>query len=40
MALMFRWWETGAAYNKMDSIDGTPNRWFQRWIAHPDFDTY
>jgi putative CocE/NonD family hydrolase len=38
--MMFRWWEEGTAYNKMDSIDGTPNRLFQRWIAHPDFDAY
>lgn len=38
--MMFKWWETGVAYNKMDSIDGTPNRLFQRWVAHPDFDSY
>jgi len=38
--MMFRWWETGVAYNKMDSIDGTPNRLFQRWISHPVFDSY
>lgn len=38
--MMFKWWENGVAYNKMDSIDGTPNRLFQRWIAHPDFDKY
>ncbi|UQB69323.1 CocE/NonD family hydrolase [Epilithonimonas zeae] len=38
--MMFKWWETGAAYQKMDSIDGTPNRLFQRWISHPAFDTY
>ncbi|WP_281225504.1 CocE/NonD family hydrolase [Flavobacterium aquiphilum] len=38
--MMFKWWEIGAAYNKMDSIDGTPNRLFQRWISHPDFDAY
>jgi putative CocE/NonD family hydrolase len=24
----------------MDSIDGTPNRLFQRWIQHPSFDEY
>lgn len=35
-----KWWEIGAAYNKLDSIDGTPNRLFQRWIAHPSFDKY
>jgi uncharacterized protein len=38
--MMFKWWETGVAYHKMDSIDGTPNRWFQRWLSHPSFDTY
>lgn len=38
--MMFDWWQAGAAYNKMDSIDGTPNRLFQRWISHPDFDLY
>ncbi|GAB3964447.1 CocE/NonD family hydrolase [Spirosoma terrae] len=38
--MMFDWWRSGAAYNKMDSIDGTPNKWFQRWISHPDFDRY
>ena len=34
------WWRTGAAYSTLDSIDGTPNRWFQRWIRHPSFDQY
>ncbi len=38
--IMFRWWETGVAYAKMDSIDGIPNRLFQRWISHPSFDEY
>lgn len=38
--MQFRWWESGVAYNKMDSIDGTPNKWFQRWISHPSFDSY
>lgn len=38
--MMFKWWESGVAYEKMDSIDGTPNRLFQRWISHPDFDAY
>ncbi|WP_240478102.1 CocE/NonD family hydrolase [Flavobacterium sp. ABG] len=28
--MMFKWWETGVAYKKMDSIDGVPNRLFQR----------
>lgn len=38
--MMFKWWETGVAYKKMDSIDGSPNRLFQRWIKHPSFDEY
>ncbi|PRX56649.1 CocE/NonD family hydrolase [Flagellimonas meridianipacifica] len=38
--LMFNWWETGVSYNRMDSIDGIPNRLFQRWISHPSFDGY
>jgi hypothetical protein len=38
--LMFDWWRSGVAYSKMDSLDRTPNHWFQRWISHPDFDSY
>ncbi|MFH7012648.1 CocE/NonD family hydrolase [Flavobacterium sp. FlaQc-52] len=38
--MMFKWWETGVAYKKMDSIDGVPNRLFQRWLTHPSFDKY
>lgn len=35
-----KWWETGVAYKRMDSIDKRPNKWFQRWISHPSFDEY
>ena len=35
-----KWWDLGTTYNKLDSIDGTPNRLFQRWINHPSFDKY
>lgn len=38
--MMFRWWEAGTAYKKMDSIDGLPNKWFQKWLSHPSFDEY
>lgn len=34
------WWESGAAYNKIDSIDGTPNPLLQKWLNHPDYDAY
>lgn len=35
-----KWWESGAAYNRIDSIDGTPNPWLQKWLSHPDYDAY
>ncbi|MCJ8210649.1 CocE/NonD family hydrolase [Mucilaginibacter sp. RS28] len=34
------WFKSGAAYNKIDSVDGTPNPWLQRWLQHPDYDQY
>lgn len=34
------WWNSGKAYNKLDSIDGTPNKYFQRWLQHPAYDKY
>jgi putative CocE/NonD family hydrolase len=39
-ALQDRWYASGAAYRKIDSIDGTPNKWLQRWLLHPDYDAY
>jgi putative CocE/NonD family hydrolase len=35
-----KWWQTGVAYKKLDSIDGSPNKLFQRWTSHPSFDDY
>jgi putative CocE/NonD family hydrolase len=35
-----RWYESGAAYRKIDSIDGTPNPWLQRWLKHPSYDSH
>ncbi len=34
------WFESGKAFNKMDSIDGTPRPIFQEWIRHPSYDSY
>ncbi|MEJ5995720.1 CocE/NonD family hydrolase [Pedobacter sp. Du54] len=34
------WWDSGAAYNKIDSVDGTPNPWLQKWLSHPSYDSY
>ncbi|MES2629065.1 MAG: CocE/NonD family hydrolase, partial [Bacteroidota bacterium] len=38
--MQWNWWYSGVSYNKLDSIDGYPNRLFQRWITHPSFDEY
>ena len=34
------WYRTGQAYRKLDSIDGSSNPVFQRWMDHPDYDAY
>lgn len=34
------WYTSGKAYNQIDSIDGTPNPWLQKWLKHPSFDNY
>ncbi|HYX10104.1 MAG TPA: CocE/NonD family hydrolase, partial [Bacteroidales bacterium] len=38
--LQNRWFKSGAAYSKMDSIDGTSNHLFHEWISHPGYDSY
>lgn len=38
--MMNKWYKSGAAYRKIDSVDGSPNKWLQRWLQHPDFDKY
>ena len=35
-----KWWLSGAAYNRIDSIDGQPNPFLQKWLSHPDYDGY
>ena len=35
-----RWYTSGVAYNKLDSIDGTPSPWLQQRLKHPGFDQY
>lgn len=34
------WFNSGAPYIKMDSIDRTPNTLFHEWINHPGYDSY
>jgi putative CocE/NonD family hydrolase len=35
-----KWYDSGASYRRVDSIDGTPNKWFQTWLQHPSYDQY
>lgn len=34
------WYVSGRAYRALETIDGTPNPIFDRWIAHPSYDAY
>jgi uncharacterized protein len=34
------WYKGGQAFRELDKIDGLPNPIWQRWIAHPSYDTY
>jgi hypothetical protein len=39
-ALNQKWYESGKSYRQVDAVDGTPNKWLQRWLQHPGFDNY
>jgi putative CocE/NonD family hydrolase len=39
-ALNDRWYASGKSYRHVDSVDGTPNKWLQRWLQHPSYDRY
>lgn len=34
------WYASGRPYREIDQVDGTPNKWLQRWLEHPSFDKY
>lgn len=35
-----KWYASGVSYRMIDSMDGTPNKWLQRWLQHPSYDSY
>lgn len=38
---MYRqWYVEGSAYRERDTIDGTPNPFYRRWLDHPAYDAY
>jgi putative CocE/NonD family hydrolase len=38
--MRLNWFASGAAYQKIDSVDGAPNPWLQKWLKHPSYDSY
>lgn len=38
--LASRWYASGAPFRHIDSVDGVPNPYLQRWLQHPDYDAY
>jgi putative CocE/NonD family hydrolase len=34
------WYRSGRSYRSLDSIDGRPDKIFQRWLDHPSYDSY
>ena len=38
--LPFEWFETGTAWNRLDSLAGQKNEIFQKWLQHPAYDGY
>jgi putative CocE/NonD family hydrolase len=39
-ALNDNWYASGKSYRQIDTVDGTPNKWLQRWLQHPSYDKY
>ncbi|HTK82453.1 MAG TPA: CocE/NonD family hydrolase [Bacteroidota bacterium] len=35
-----KWYQSGKSYRDIDKVDGTPNKWLQRWLDHPAYDSY
>ena len=38
--LPWKWYRTGRPYRDIDSVDGKPNPWLQRFLMHPSYDAY
>lgn len=39
-SLYKKWYQSGLAFNKLDSIEGKKKEMFQRWLQHPTYDEY
>jgi len=38
--LVFEWFNKGASFRSLDSLGSQPNPIFQKWLQHPDYDSY
>ncbi|MCA0349634.1 MAG: CocE/NonD family hydrolase [Bacteroidetes bacterium] len=38
--LVFEWFNNGASFRSLDSLGNQPNPIFQKWLQHPDYDSY
>jgi uncharacterized protein len=34
------WYKLGLPFNKLDSLEGRPNKYFQNYLSHPNYDNY
>jgi uncharacterized protein len=34
------WYASGRRYRDVDKVDGKPNPWYRRWLAHPSYDAF
>ena len=39
-AVFNKWYAGGASFRSLDSLEGRPNKLFQRWLMHPSYDDY
>lgn len=35
-----KWYTSGKSFRSLDTIEGRPNKIFQRWLMHPNHDSY
>lgn len=38
--LVFEWFNSGTSFRSLDSLGNQPNPIFQKWLQHPDYDSY
>jgi uncharacterized protein len=39
-SLYFNWYRSGRSFRSLDTMDGRPNKLFQRWLDHPTHDKF